>query len=463
MAEVKTDVEIPINFKLIKLVAKASGSEKVDLDTIFQAVLKGNSLEVDESTLKYIYENDLMVDVSKLTNCQFKLLGEALIYYMSVWPGWQSLDEYEKGKLDYKDWFKMYQMYLMHKYNYVMKTGFMYSKTSDEYDSKGTQTDQPVPSGGKKVAPYAVTIGGPPEVLNNIVFIEDNGDILIKQHAGKPWDTLTLVEFLNWPHVSVEVKLPDLSFTRTVSHLYERYIGVKGDPMVVSDVRHIVSIKKLQSNAELQPYTYNFFECYIFQVINVLDQLSCVSKERLAELQIILMQFLKDIDEINVFNKTMSTNVCVSFHIGNSRYIRNKKMVNKGKDLKSTKHPINYYEIIYPQIDLSLNHCNAKQDLTQLETVTFESLNDLLHKNSIDNLHEDVIKMGQLIKEKCVVYSCTLCKQNFEGFDSYNLLLIHFRCVHKSEQAVLCYKCGKQFEVKELTGGRWAHNCEGPK
>ncbi|KAK4874908.1 hypothetical protein RN001_014268 [Aquatica leii] len=351
-------------------------------------------------------------------------------------------------------------MYLIYKSNFVIRSAPKHTQSLTLNHDESTQTDEKLVL--QKVSPYTVFIEGPPAVLNNIVFIEKDGDVVVKQHTGKPWINLSLTEFVNWPHVAVEVQLPDLHLTRTVSHVYDRFIGIKGDTMTFPENSHIIHITKLKSDTELQPYTHRFFQCYVFQLIKVLSILPAISQERLVELRVILMQFLKDIEEINVYSKTMSTNACVGFRIGNCRYIRNKKMVNNTVDRNS----ISFYEIINPQINLMLTRFDVKQDtykLQQQDITTFESLNQLWFKFNRNNTHEDIVRMVRLVNESCIKYTCTLCKEHFSGFQAYDQISSHFWNFHQSEQSVLCPKCGQQYELKVLAGQRWAHPCRAKK
>ncbi|KAK4874907.1 hypothetical protein RN001_014267 [Aquatica leii] len=452
--------DIRTNFSLIKLVPKVTTLQKIDLNSIFKAVLSGDVLELDETHLKYILENDLTINISKLDERLVKVLSESLIYFMSIWPGWQRSSEYQKGQLQYNDWFEKYRMYLIYKSNFVLTSAPKYTKSTTKGHNQSTQTEEKVVA--KKVAPFTLFIGGPPAVLNNIVFIEKNGDVVIKQHAGKEWKTLTVTEFLNWPYVAVKVDLPDFKFTRTVSHVYERFVGLKGDTMTFPEMNHIVHITKLKQETDLQPYSYRFFQCYFTQLMKVLGKLPAISQDRITELRFILMQFVKDIEEINVYNKTMSTNACVGFRIGNCRYIRNKKMVNNTVD----RNGINFYEIINPQINLTLARFDVKQDMNnpqQHDPITFESLNQLLFKCNTNAAQEDVTDMVQVVNERCITYTCTLCREHFSGSNAYDQISAHFWYFHKSEQCVLCFKCGKQFEVNDLAGQRWTHPCQAKK
>ncbi|KAK4874909.1 hypothetical protein RN001_014269 [Aquatica leii] len=441
-------INISTNFSLIKFVSKASSLRKINLTEIFDAVLNGEALEVDESHLKDIFQKELQINVSNLDCCYIKALIESVIYFITTWPKWHSYSEYEDSGLRYGHWFKDFRMYLTCNMNSVLN--YLYMPTGAKGTDQSTQTEEAT------VAPFNLFVEGPFHFVDNIVFSENNGDIVIKQHEAKQWQSLSLTEFLNWPNVSVEVKFPDFSFTRTNSHKYDRFIGLNVDVTSSSEINRIIQVRKLLPDLASQPYTYNFLYCYFFQLCRVLHEVPSISKDRIVELELILSQFLKDVNEIDICNKTMSTNTCVGFRIGNSRYIK----VNNSDDLTAKR--IDYYEIINPKVDLNLIYFNAKEDcstLTDQNPVGFESLNQLLHKCKNDKLHKDVVEMRNLVKEKCITYICTICKAHFDGYRAYDYVMTHFREFHNYEDAVKCFKCGKSFKCKRLSGSRWAHLC----
>ncbi|KAF5289739.1 hypothetical protein FQA39_LY03656 [Lamprigera yunnana] len=461
------EVDITTNFRLIKYVPTKSHFIKIDLIDIFDAVITATSLQIDKSQLASVCENDLHIDLKTYDEKLIKVICEALIYYMTVWPGWQRYHEYKSGTLQRNDWVEKYQKYLNFKIHFVIKSAMQYRKQQFEkhkkVDEKTTQTTQELTTSmSNNYAPYVVTIGGPPTTLNNLVFKEHNNDILLKQHKGKDWVEISCQQFLNWPNVSVTVKLPDISITRKNTHIYNRFVGLKGDTMIVPDMEDIVHITKTTEvkQVDLKPYTYNFFSYYFLQLNDVLSKISNIKQNRLDEIKAIFKEYLKDLQEMNLYNMTMCSNIMIGYRIGRCRYVRNKKVTAASNNQeRSSQRGVNFYEIITPQVDIALHHFNVHQDLHSQNHVSFQSLNALLYKIEGKSSHPDIASLHSFINNESITFSCTLCNENFGGIDAYSNITDHFRKIHKSEQAVLCYKCGKQFEIKFLAKKRWSHRC----
>ncbi|KAF5283513.1 hypothetical protein FQA39_LY17328 [Lamprigera yunnana] len=431
------DIDITINFGLITYVPTKPHFIKIGLFDIFDAVITATSLQIDKSQLASICENDLHIDLKTYDEKLIKVICEALIYYMTVWPGWQRYHEYKNGTLQLNDWVEKYQKYLNFKIHFIVKSAMQYRQQQfikhKKADEKTTQTTQELmPAMSNKYAPYVITIGGPPTTLNNLVFKEHNSDILLKQHKGKDWIEISCQQFLNWPNVSVTVKLPDISITRKNTHIYNRFVGLKGDTMIVPDMEDIVHITK---TTEIKP-------------------------NRLDEIKTIFKEYLQDLKEMNLYNMTMCSNIMIGYRIGKCRYVRNKKVTTGSNNQERSSQPsVNFYEIITPQVDIALHHFNVHQDLHSQNHVSFQSLNALLYKIEGKSSHQDMVSLHSFINNESITFSCTLCNENFGGIDAYINITDHFRKIHKSEQAVLCYKCGKQFEIKFLAKKRWSHKC----
>ncbi|KAF5283514.1 hypothetical protein FQA39_LY17329 [Lamprigera yunnana] len=456
------EAEIITNFCLIKYVPTKPNSNKIDLNTIFDAVISGTPLQVDNSQLSSICENDLHIDLTKLDKKLVKLVCEALIYYMSMWPGWERCNEYRSGKLQRDDWIEKYRKYLNLKGHFVIKSAMQYKQLKDTTE-KVTQTESDtITNLSGKFASYTLVIGGPPQTLNNIVFKEHNGSILLKQHVGKDLDELKCQQILNWPHVSVTITLPDISITRKNTHAYNRYLDFKGDTIIFSEIDHVVHITKdVEVNeADMESFTYDYFLHYFVQLYSVFFKIPNMKSDRLEEIMTILKEFARDIKEINLYGMTMAKHVTVGYRIGNCRYVRNKKMTASKKDqAKYGQRSVNFYEVITPQVDISLLSFKAEQDLSSVGKITFQSLNALLNQINNQPLHPDLMSLHYFLNNECITFSCTFCNEDFGGSDACVDTVNHFREHHKSEIPVYCYKCGSQFEISELSENRWSHDC----
>jgi len=441
--------------------ASTSGT-KTDLNRFFAAIVKCEKLEVGEQDFEHFFI-DLMISKEKLNWKLMRVLREALLYYISVWPGWQRNKQYFSGQLSYKAWFERFRQYLIFKSNFIVKNVSRFSDDVENVKDATVQTDFSNKSIQKRLAPYTLIVGGPPAVLNNVVFLENKGNILVKQHIEKPWKDLEMSELLNWPHVSVEVRLPDISISRTNTHEWQRFVALGCDVTAIPEVSSIKHIKRTSGNenCELQPFTYAFIEGYVQQLNQLLTKIPNISDIRRLELKTIFAEFLADIKEVGVYNTTMCPNISIGYHIGKNKYIRNKKMVSTDLDKTSCGlNVINFYEVLMPQVDFVLHHFKTTQDTAHKSGVAFQTLNKIFYKLLLEKAHQEIADFRFLVNNTCVVYNCTLCVKNFSGPHAHFNLTKHFAQHHKAEQSVLCHKCRRQFDVKTLAGSRWTHICK---
>ncbi|KAB0794147.1 hypothetical protein PPYR_13767, partial [Photinus pyralis] len=310
----------------IRYIHERRSHGSLNLYSLFETIVTAQPLEVNRSKMESILNCDLKIITNYLDRRLVSVLCEALAYYTSMWPGWLHLttDLPLQESLE----FEQFRQHLINKCNHILQ------HASEHYDNKtlldkGTQTDSLI--GKKELAPYDLVIGGTPTFINNLAFTKRGDDIIVKQHTERPWRDLTVPQFLNWPHVSVSLKLPDISLTRANRHKVHRYIALDGDTVVFPEIRFIDYITKIKPGADFKPYSYLFFFYYFLQLNIVLQKIPKVSRERLNELAIISAEFLNDIKEMSVCNSTMSTHTKVGFNIGKSHYIRSKKMVSRSK------------------------------------------------------------------------------------------------------------------------------------
>lgn len=435
---------------VVTYIYEKESDTEITLNIIFDAIINGINLEVNRKHLESIINKELNTDTKELDIRLIKVLCEALIYYINIWTGWQHNHQFRNA------WFPHFCEYLSTKTTYIIKNSSQFIDDKSDLVDKGTQTKKIDKL--KKLAPYNLVVGGPPSVVNNLIFSVYDGSIVIKQHVAKPWHELKIPQFLNWPYVAIEMKLPDISITRSNEHQVQRFIALEGVPMMSPHLDHIHHITRIpeKSENEFTPYSYTFFSHYFRQLNVVLKKIPNINKQRLVELSALFTEFLKDIKEMKVYKSTMTPYVTVGYNIGRCRYLRSKKMVNSVT--LSPHTPINYFELITPQMDVSLNYFKAKQDCNDIDDVTFESLNLLLRKLSEES-NSEIETLTDFINNLSVMYKCNLCKENFSGADAYNLATKHFKQLHEGEQLVLCLKCGKQYEIHVLCSQRWCHRC----
>uniref|UniRef100_A0A1Y1KEU8 Uncharacterized protein n=2 Tax=Photinus pyralis TaxID=7054 RepID=A0A1Y1KEU8_PHOPY len=436
----------------IRYIDRRTSDNEVNLKTFFEAIVHNSPLEVNRGHMESILTNDLNVKTEELNTKLVSVLCEALVYYMSVWPGWQRNSECRGLELQRKEWLERLRQYLIFKSQFIVKNSAKFEGKKAVCD-QGTQTD-----GEKVLAPYSLVIGGPPTFINNIACNGHNGGLIIVKHPEKAWQPLRLCQFLNWPNVDVQVTLPDISLTRSNVHQVHRFIALKGVKPPYPDTPHIAHITKLSKEKEFQPYSYLYFFHYFHQLNVVLRRLKPNVKEhRLRELSAIFAEFLKDIREVGVYDVTMSPDASVGFNIGKCQYTRTKRL-HTIPDTNSNEST-SYNEIIVPQVDIALHYFNAVQDCRiYSKTVTFKSLNSLSTTIS-QRPNKEWDHFVKVVNNSCIIYKCLQCKLRFIGPDAYRSAVGHFRERHKSEQTVTCQKCRAQFEIEVLSKDRWSHKC----
>ncbi|XP_031341360.1 uncharacterized protein LOC116169416 isoform X2 [Photinus pyralis] len=306
----------------LRYIHEKESDTEVTLRIIFDAVISGITLEVNRKHLESIINKELNIETNELDIRLTKVLCEAVVYYVGIWTDWEHRNQHHDV------WFKRFCEYLTVKTNYIIKNSTEFIEDNGDVVEKETQTNKI--DRQKELAPYNIVVGGPPAVLNNLIFTMYNGSIVIKQHIPKPWKDLKLPQFLNWPYVTTEVKLPDISITRANQHQISRFIALEGIPLMrphFDRINHITRIPEKAEN-EFKPYSYSYFSHYFGQLNAILQTLPHGNRQRLVELAAIFTEFLKDIKEMKLYKSTMSPYVTVGFNIGKCRYIRSKKMVN---------------------------------------------------------------------------------------------------------------------------------------
>lgn len=392
---------------------------------------------------------DLGIKVVGVNNKR-KLLIEAAPYFMKTWPGWSRSTEYADGKIDLETWYERFRQYLMYKLSSVLNNDNLYKEEKPK-GMKTASVQTAEEDSIKPDAPHTLVVSGPPSVVSNLVFLANNNSVVIKQHTDKPWDTLDSVQFLNWPYVSVTLNLPEIGVTRATKVEYHRYISMCGDVTANPTSPYIDSVVSTGETHEV--YTYNYLYHYAKQLKELMEHCKDISQDRKTEINTILFQFMNDVSAVSIKDRTLATNCTISYNIGKFKYIRNKKMVGGNRSTA-----INFYEILIPRVQFSLNHFSAIQDLTS-PISSFVQLNKL--KNLLEKFpnSESLQKFIFDLNNDCISYKCLFCDESFEGPYARHSAITHFENDHKSEQSVLCFKCRTQFEIKYLAGNRWAHDC----
>lgn len=438
------------DFFRIKRVPFEQTAKKYRLKDVFTAVIDFTPLTLGTNDMKSILLEDLHINDINLRQPLLNVLEGTVLHYLKTWDGWKLPVGSYKRDFEFQVAFIKLCHYLTLKCNFVIRHAKEYiqelSKSSTYNSQAGTLSNTD--------CVYKVVIGGPPSILNTIVALIRDDDIVVRQHAEHSWTTVTLKEFLNWPYVSVEVKLLDLHLKRVNSHKFQRYIAKTNQKISFSENEFISKVTKFSEDAK--PYTHTFFRFYFIQLFNVLQKLEGVNATRVKELQEVYTQFLDDVKEMNIANGSMCTDTAVSFQIGNQKYARS-KFISK-KDEKNEKESINFIEHILPHVDLTLFYCTAVQDMSDTTGVTFKRLNAVI-KRGIKSSDHDIQNLMFVVNNTCVEYACTFCYKKFIGSQALKEVIGHFAHEHKVGHPVVCFKCHKQFQVKSLAGDRWKHAC----
>ncbi|KRT84649.1 hypothetical protein AMK59_1136, partial [Oryctes borbonicus] len=430
-------------------------------------ILKGGVVQLNMKKVLEILVEDLHFNVRNITTRMKFVISECLCYYIQGWPGWKKYDQIctnERAKVAYIEKFKRY---LIFKINYVLRNELLFNqevvdKKSDSMVCREVQTDA-IGKRNKPDAPYNLVISGQPNVLNNIVFIEMDGDIIVKQHAEKPWKPLTAAQFLNYPYVYVLIKLPDIELSRSNLHEFQRYITECGDSVCSPKIDFISYVRKSKQNTKTKVYSIDYIHAYCKQFLEIVQKLKGIYVVKITELEEVFRQFILDIEESNIFSSinetgktinTMATDTSVCFNIGRKTYIRNKKMVINHENQKEG-NAINFCEILIPKMAYTLVKFTPEEDVSTEDT-TFKSLNVI--NDQINNKSPELYKFVEAVNS-CVTYHCILCPKIYAGERAYIEILDHYRFLHKSEQSVLCFACRQQFAIPKLAGLRWNHEC----
>lgn len=153
---------------------------------------------------------------------------------------------------------------------------------------------------------------------------------------------------------------------------------------------------------------------------------------KLTEITSIFKQFLSDIYDINVHNRTIATNANICYNIGGNQYMKNQK---------------HYYEVITPKIEFNLKKFS---DTSTDRSLKFKSLNE--YKQDVNLLIKDFVENTDVIK-----YSCLFCNINFSAMTD---ILHHFQFEHFVHYKVTCLTCDSAtLPISNLAVQRWRPYC----
>ncbi|KAF5302515.1 hypothetical protein FQR65_LT00887 [Abscondita terminalis] len=292
------------------------------LSDLFCAVIENISITFGINDMRNILLIDLHIPETSLRQPLLNVLEEVVLHYCKTWKGWEKSTDYYRNHFNIQIGFLDILKFIRVKCKTVIEQSQVYIKEVEKSRLEET-TSVTDPS----TCPYKLTIVGPPSILNTSVAVIKNDDILITQHDETPWRTITHSALLNWPFVSVEVKLLDLELKRVNTHNLQRYIAKADQKIPVPETEFISEVTKLSDTGK--PYTHTFFNFYFIQLFNVLQKIQGIKESRIRELQSICTQFLMDVKEMNIAHGSMCTNTTVQFNIGQHKYSLSKLTNNE--------------------------------------------------------------------------------------------------------------------------------------
>lgn len=263
----------------------------MNLNKCFSSIINDRVLKVTVEDLKLILKDDLEGLSGSAKDIE-NVLVNMLPYYMKIWPGWSKAEEYSSGKLSYNVWYEKFRQYLMYKICYIIKSKENYLS---ETTKKAVTANKSLQTETDMYPPFSLHISGPPNILTNMVFLTSNSvyymvliyfffitivafldDVVVKQHNTKPMEQIHLKAFLNWPYLSIEVNLPEISLVRVNQHEYQRYLAVPGTLMPscssIPFIRHIT-----QESDDNMVFTYSYLRAYTTNLLLLLNRYKKVS------------------------------------------------------------------------------------------------------------------------------------------------------------------------------------------
>ncbi|KAG5895527.1 hypothetical protein JTB14_010671 [Gonioctena quinquepunctata] len=440
---------------------KKDNPKNSGLKKTFTALVDRKQVNLDLEVLKLMLKHELLVNMDSLDENLSSLMPFMLVSYIKNWPGWQRSKEYYSGKLNFREWYEKFRQYIVVRLNFLIKNGYNQAIDMIREDRKnesnqlnpnrsfqehGTQTDYLAPKG---LAPFAISIQCPPKVLSSLVFTDSGDDIIMRQHPDLPWIPIGILELINWPHIGVEFLSPELSFKRYNRSEYVRFLNLTNSPLVHEKPDFIEQVEILDPSNGRNCYTLKLLQSYANQYIDILKSVNKVSQSFVENVEVIIGQFLKDVEEIDM-NNTMASNTSVLFNIGRSTFVRNKKISKGNTSLTGSKVEVGYSETFVPKMETHLNYFKGVQDISTSE-VTFSYLN-ILKKMLASNTDVAGSTWAPVL-----VFHCLFCNTQY---NTHTGILKHLEHEHRIEPNFMCVKCMKPVPISSLAKIRWKHVCK---
>lgn len=103
-------------------------------------------------------------------------------------------------------------------------------------------------------------------------------DLIVRSHPEIPWTKIGVKELLNWPHVTVEFKSPELFFKRKNSGEYFRFVNLNNSYIPVpKNLEYIEKIDILDPSTLRHCYSLGFLRAYTNEYVSLLKNIKGVS------------------------------------------------------------------------------------------------------------------------------------------------------------------------------------------
>lgn len=241
---------------------------------IFMAFVNNSDAALTESELLSYAENDLKLPLNVLSNECKEYLPNILVAYMNMWSGWQYRGDCQSGKLSIDQHFIKFHKFMNYKIKLIANQKWL-GKNIFQSDPASNNANVDKNSPDLDYSPFAIAVNCPPSMLNTIIFTNNGDDVIMKQHLGSKWKTLSTVQLLNWPYVQVIFRSYDLHFTRTQCMETTRYLNLSTHECKKVDE---TVVDRLESGLPdtVACYTYKFLHAYVTEYIDALKAIKKV-------------------------------------------------------------------------------------------------------------------------------------------------------------------------------------------
>lgn len=266
--------------------------------------------------------------------------------------------------------------------------------------------------------------------------------------------SLTFLQLLNWPGVSIKITLQHLTIESRLRPNFQRDVvfGKKNDINVdttpnIMETRHVKTALKRPTPT----MSKELFDTYVSAMADA-AHLCEVSESKRPEIECALKKVLASMATVKT--PLIETVTKHSRFLNKHKYMRLFDNDTHYKEssgyLKATLR-----EVINPETRFSVEKCVIRNENPEiwLESIDSYFKEIFSDKGKSDSTVRDMYK-------RCITLRCFSCNQNFDGALCAITLKEHIQRKHfvnKPWQCVKCKQCWSQFELVQM---EWKHECE---